>query len=260
MAICHALHYIEPGIFPSTDQSDAFHPQLRLDVPLEKSKKRLPTPITKIAVLLLVGCPANHDCVTGKNKKVFFGPICMSLLPLRRASQRLLEFSFFTTRQLPTTVKLFYRTMATIQTSPEREILPTNVIPRHYRLSLTPDFSTFKFAGKVSVALDVAKPTSSIILNALELEFHSATVDNSGKSISSKSISVDDEMQVATIEFGEELKVGKDNTTLNIDFTGILNDKMAGFYRSSYIDAKTGEKKWLATTQMGTSLRRISLI
>jgi hypothetical protein len=30
-----------------------------------------------------------------------------------------------------------------------------------------------------------------------------------------------------------------------------LNDKMAGFYRSSYIDAKSGEKKWLATTQMG---------
>src|SRR5271163_1913007 len=36
--------------------------------------------------------------------------------------------------------------MASTQTH-GREILPTNVIPRHYRLSLTPDFSTFKYKG-----------------------------------------------------------------------------------------------------------------
>lgn len=144
--------------------------------------------------------------------------------------------------------------MAT-QTHPEREILPTNVVPTHYRLSLTPDFSTFKFAGKVAVKLDVAKPTSSIILNTLELDLHSASVDFShGKSISSKNITFDEEKQIATLDFEEELKVGKDSATLNIDFTGILNDKMAGFYRSSYIDVKSGDKKWLATTQMGTPL------
>jgi aminopeptidase 2 len=53
------------------------------------------------------------------------------------------------------------------------------------------------------------------------------------------------------LEFEHELKVATNATTLDIQFTGELNDKMAGFYRSSYIDKKTGEKKWLATTQMG---------
>jgi aminopeptidase 2 len=62
---------------------------------------------------------------------------------------------------------------------------------------------------------------------------------------------VDAEKQEATLEFGEELKAGKEAAQLRIEFTGVLNDKMAGFYRSSYIDVKSGEKKWLATTQMG---------
>ena len=134
----------------------------------------------------------------------------------------------------------------------QREILPTNVIPKHYKLSLTPDFSTFKFSGKLSVDLDVMEPTSSIVLNALELELRSASVAAKGKSIPSKLISLDEDKQTATLDFEEELHVSEKDTILNIEFTGILNDKMAGFYRSSYIDAKTGDKKWLATTQMGT--------
>ena len=146
--------------------------------------------------------------------------------------------------------------MAT-QTAPQRDLLPANVIPTHYRVSLTPDFSTFKYAGKLVVKLDVAKPTSSIVLHALELELHSASIDVAGKTISSKNISLDEETQTATLDFEQELKPAKDETILNIDFTGILNNKMAGFYRSSYIDAKTGEKKWLATTQMGILPRLI---
>ena len=98
--------------------------------------------------------------------------------------------------------------------------------------------------------LDVAKPTSSIVLNAVGLELHSASLQAGGKIVEAKKIDVDAENQIATLEFAEQLT---EKTTLKIDFTGILNDKMAGFYRSSYIDAKSGEKKWLATTQMGIS-------
>jgi len=143
--------------------------------------------------------------------------------------------------------------MASTQTH-GREILPTNVIPRHYRLSLTPDFSTFKYKGIVTVDLDVTEPTSSIVLNALDLELHSATVSAGGKKLTSKGIDTDEEKQIATLQFEGELTPGTKGAVLNVEFTGILNDKMAGFYRSSYIDVKTGEKKWLATTQMGISI------
>jgi aminopeptidase 2 len=142
--------------------------------------------------------------------------------------------------------------MATSTHHPQREILPTNVVPTHYKLHLTPDFSTFKFAGNLAVTLDVKKPTRSIVLNALELELKHVEVDAGGKLVKSKTVSMDEEGQIATFDFEEELDVTDDQTTLKIEFTGVLNDKMAGFYRSSYIDKKTGEKKWLATTQMGT--------
>src|SRR5271169_4173232 len=74
-----------------------------------------------------------------------------------------------------------HRAMST--TASDREILPSNVVPRHYRLSLTPDFNTFKYRGEVAVQLDVTQPTQSIILNALELDFHSAAVTSQGKEI-----------------------------------------------------------------------------
>jgi Peptidase M1 N-terminal domain len=188
----------------------------------------------------------------------------MSVLTLRRQVSHFLPPSATTAYstyllninnilQFPSSLRFFaHRTMAT-QSHPQREILPTNVIPKHYKLSLTPDFSTFKFAGKLAVDLHVKEPTSSIILNALDLELHSASINTNGKQISSKTISLDEEKQIATLDFEDELKVAKDSIVLNIDFTGILNDKMCGFYRSSYIDTKTGEKKWLATTQMGIS-------
>ena len=85
----------------------------------------------------------------------------------------------------------------------------------------------------------------------MDLELHSATVRSKGKEVKSTKIEVDEDKQTATLEFDEELNVAKDETSLKIEFTGELNDKMAGFYRSSYIDKQTGEKKWLATTQMG---------
>ena len=144
-------------------------------------------------------------------------------------------------------------------TTPDREILPGNVVPRHYRLSLTPDFHTFKYKGQVDVKLDVNEATSSIVLNALELEFHSASVKSGGKSIKSKNINVDADKQIATLDFEDSL-VETDQATLRIEFTGILNDKMAGFYRSSYIDSNSGERKWLATTQMGKFLAKPLLI
>jgi aminopeptidase 2 len=141
-----------------------------------------------------------------------------------------------------------------VRTLTEHEILPANVVPTHYRLSLTPHFSAFKYVGKVDVTIEVTKPTSSIVLNALELELLSASVTTGQKSIECKRISVDEDKQTATIDFEEELEISKNPTILHIDFLGILNDKMSGFYRSSYIDVKSGKKKWLATTQMGANL------
>jgi len=150
---------------------------------------------------------------------------------------------------------LHYRRMATAAHHTDREVLPTDVVPTHYHLSLNPDLETFTYTGNVTVTLDVAKPTSQIVLNAHELELHSASLNTRASgTLEATAIKMDEEKQEVTVEFGEELGGGKGAATLNIAFSGILNDKMAGFYRSSYIDVKMGTKKWLATTQMGMVL------
>lgn len=53
---------------------------------------------------------------------------------------------------------------------------------------------------------------------------------------------MNEKTHVLEVAFEEELEVGK-KAELIIDFVGEINDKMAGFYRSSYKDKETGEKK-----------------
>jgi len=48
--------------------------------------------------------------------------------------------------------------------------LPTTVLPRHYRLTLEPDLGAATFAGDVEIDLSVEGATSSIVLNAAELD------------------------------------------------------------------------------------------
>ena len=48
--------------------------------------------------------------------------------------------------------------------------------------------------------------------------------------------------EVLDVKLEKELPAGS-QATLVIDFIGFINDKMAGFYRSSYVDSASGTKK-----------------
>lgn len=48
--------------------------------------------------------------------------------------------------------------------------------------------------------------------------------------------------EVLDVKLEKEIPAGS-KATLIIDFIGFINDKMAGFYRSSYVDAATGAKR-----------------
>ncbi|HEX4582225.1 MAG TPA: M1 family peptidase, partial [Acidobacteriaceae bacterium] len=53
--------------------------------------------------------------------------------------------------------------------------LPTNVRPEHYTLHLTPDLDKATFSGEETIDVMLAQPADSITLNALEIQFQSAT-------------------------------------------------------------------------------------
>lgn len=141
-------------------------------------------------------------------------------------------------------------------TTVPREVLPTNVKPRHYDLTLEPDFEKFTYEGTVVTDLDVVEDTTSVTVNALDIDIHSTTVSADGVVVaSSPTVSTDKDKQTATVSFDKTLPAGSKMQLKQI-FTGILNDHMAGFYRASYKDAN-GNQKYMATTQMeATDARR----
>ncbi|KAJ4396954.1 Aminopeptidase 2 mitochondrial [Gnomoniopsis smithogilvyi] len=130
-----------------------------------------------------------------------------------------------------------------------RELLPTNVVPKHYDLTLEPDFSKFTFDGTVVIDVDVAEDSKSISLHTLELDIHSAKISANGKVVSdSPQVSYDEKTQVSKFDFSDAISKGSE-AQLEIKFTGHLNDKMAGFYRSTY-KKEDGTEGVLATSQM----------
>jgi puromycin-sensitive aminopeptidase len=132
--------------------------------------------------------------------------------------------------------------------------LPRNVWPERYKINLTPDLTAFTFSGFETIEVRVDEPVSSITLNARELEIQSASVVDANGTALQGTVSIDHETELAEIKFAGTL--GKGKWSLNLSFTGILNDKLKGFYRSFWTD-KDGKKHAIATTQFeSTDARR----
>ena len=125
-------------------------------------------------------------------------------------------------------------------------VLPETARPSKYRIKLQPDLKNFTFDGEQSVDIQVLEPTPAIVLNTIDLEISSATLHTSGTTLSNPKVSFDKEAETATIDFGETVQPG--DARLEMVFTGELNDKLMGFYRSEYT-AQDGETRYLATTQ-----------
>ena len=133
-------------------------------------------------------------------------------------------------------------------------ILPEQVIPTHYRLTLAPNLTDFTFAGEVSISLEIRSPSMSVTMNTAELEIISTSLSQQGRPINVSTINLDGESETLTLSLDEALQVG--SAELSISFTGELNDRLLGFYRSSYLNME-GEETFLAATQFeSTDARR----
>jgi len=132
--------------------------------------------------------------------------------------------------------------------------LNDDVLPRAYRLVLEPDLEAAVFAGSVEIDVEITSPVSEIVLNALDLEISSATLTFSGGTSVICDVAPDAEAERATLTGGVELPVGP--ATVTLTFTGVLNDQLVGFYRSTFVDPD-GVTRTIATTQMeSTDARR----
>jgi puromycin-sensitive aminopeptidase len=126
--------------------------------------------------------------------------------------------------------------------------LPKSVIPERYELTLAPDLGAFTYTGEERVAVRVNELVTEVLLNAGDdLEIFEASLTNASGEKLTGTVTMVPEEERARITLSGTAAPGA--WTLELKFNGILNDKLAGFYRSTYIDAN-GEQQVIATTQM----------
>jgi puromycin-sensitive aminopeptidase len=132
--------------------------------------------------------------------------------------------------------------------------LPRTASPSRYDLVLEPDLVAATFSGTVDVALDVHAATDELVCNAAELEIDRAWVTTAD----GRRVDVVAKLDEPTerLHLGVRTTLSPGPVTLHIDFRGMLNDKLRGFYRSTFTD-DAGVEHVVATTQMeSTDCRR----
>ncbi len=133
--------------------------------------------------------------------------------------------------------------------------LPRTVTPRRYQLRIEPDLDTSRFRGSEQVAVDIVEPVDEIVLNAADLDIGEAWLtDRAGRRIDAE-VGLDPDAERLTLALSETLEPGE--ATLHLSFAGILNDKLAGFYRSVYTDPGGTERVIAATQMEATDARRV---
>ena len=132
--------------------------------------------------------------------------------------------------------------------------LPPTVTPERYEIRLTPDLSAARFDGEEKIVVQVHEPVRQIRLNAAELVFQAVSMQQPGGAVLPGDVTLDGDNEQAALNFHQTLAPGC--WELRISFSGVLNDKLHGFYRSTYKD-NDGQEKPLASTQFeSTDARR----
>jgi puromycin-sensitive aminopeptidase len=132
--------------------------------------------------------------------------------------------------------------------------LPRTVVPNRYELRLEPDLVTHTFAGEETIAVSVTEATAEVVLNTAELAIAEIAAENAAGDRVRGVASTDEDAERSRLQFDGPLTVG--DWRLRLRFRGTLNDKLRGFYRSTYKDP-SGATRTIAATQFeATDARR----
>jgi puromycin-sensitive aminopeptidase len=135
-------------------------------------------------------------------------------------------------------------------------ILPAHIKPERYRLMVHPNIEDFTFKCEETIYLNITKASKEIVLHGVDLKVTEAVLIAGGKEYKPTKISYKPLQDSVVFAFAKP--VPKGNAEFNLKFTGVINDKMAGFYRSKY--QANGETKFMASTQFeATDARRAFL-
>ena len=126
--------------------------------------------------------------------------------------------------------------------------LPSGVTPEHYTLWFAPDLHAATFRGRAEIRVRLDQPASAITLHAAEIVFGKVTIDTGGR-VHTATVTTNPGTETATLTVPASLAAGP--ATIRITYTGILNDKLRGFYLS-----KANGRNYAVSQMEATDARR----
>src|SRR5262245_45566503 len=125
---------------------------------------------------------------------------------------------------------------------------PGGVVPNRYTLWFAPDLENATFRGRETINVDVRTPTTTVTLNAAEIQFGDVTIAAGGRTQTAR-VTLDPKSEMATLAVPAAFPRGP--ATIQITYTGILNDKLRGFYLS-----KANGRRYAVSQMEATDARR----
>lgn len=146
--------------------------------------------------------------------------------------------------------------MSTQVTKPHKKNfrLPRVVTPLGYDLVIIPRLESRTFEGVVAIKVRAGEPVSSVALNAKDVAIHEAHMSDEGGTRLFGAVSIDSETELATVSFDGVAAAGE--WKLYLRFSGNINDKLKGIYRSKWKNARGVEQSLIATQFCATDARR----
>src|SRR6185312_3485754 len=125
----------------------------------------------------------------------------------------------------------------------------------HYAVAITPHAEKMSFDGRVTVDVQVLKPSMSITLNAAGMRFSSVTLApaaGQGGALKAK-VALDEKAQTATFSFDKTIAPG--SYKLAMDYVGTIGTQANGLFAIDY-PTESGQKRALYTQFENSDARR----
>ena len=136
--------------------------------------------------------------------------------------------------------------------APQRNVvtqLPSGVVPRHYRIQVWPDAANLLFNAEVEIEVELQKPTRTLTLHAVDLEFDHAAIARFGPA----RVKLNKAAQTASFRFERVLPAGRH--TLSLAYRGKIYQQAAGFFALDF-ETGQGQRRALFTQFEAADARR----
>ncbi len=140
--------------------------------------------------------------------------------------------------------------MAARAGEPDRVVLPGDVVPAHYHITVTPDLKALTFKGEARIELTVRKATDRIVLNSADIVIDGATLQGGPRPLS---VAYDPTAQTATLTIGG--RIGPGPRILTLTYHGRIYKQASGLFALDY-DTPKGQARALFTQFENSDARR----